>query len=215
MGVPTKLGFNALKCPGEVGEGTIYVEPCDISILRRVRRIIFMRQNGTNPFATAGAALVEATMDIFLALTEINSPNNPYYSPDLWEITKAPGAANIVTSNSNQPDVTNYADSNITFSYANINSDAENELAVTIRSNKKNLQVIFVTENNELVYRATSNLLTENLEFIPLKLATMQDKSSDGVNNNELNTGNIYIQSEKNFNWRLLSLPYNLLSKTQ
>lgn len=211
----TKLGFTPITCPGELGRGKVYVEPCDISILKKVRRILFMRQNGTLPFATVTAALTEANMDAWLALLDTAAPDNVHYTPDLWEITKAPGAANIITSNSNQPDVTNYGDAIITFSFANLNSDDEQDLGVTIRSNKKNLMAYFVTEDNELVYRAVSNLPAEVPSFIPFKLATLQDKSSDGIANNEINTGTLYVKSENNFNWRKVALPYSLLTKIQ
>jgi hypothetical protein len=211
-----KMGFVPYTCPGELGRGSVYVEPCDISVLKKVRRILFMRRNGVNPFTTVADTLIEANMNAWLSLTDAaDAPDNVHYTPDLWEITKAPGAANIITSNSNQPDVTNYGDAIVTFSFANLNPDDENDLAVTIRSNKKNLQVYFVTEDNELVYRAISNLTTEVPSFIPLKLATLQDKSSDGIANNELNTGTMYIRSDDNFNWRKVALPYSLLTKIQ
>lgn len=211
---PYRVGFDAIPCD-VLATGNVYIEECSKQMISNSERLLLFRKNADRPFLTVADFLIEANMQAWLALTDLNKPDNVYYSPRIYDTIKTAGEPNFVVSNSNRSSNPSTNEAEMIINFDNLKADSENDFKVSAEGIKNNAQFFLVTGDNEIIYSARSGLLTAVPDGIPTNVIHFGGKSSNGNNNPELNKLTIKIKHEKEFGWYAIGLPYNLLTLLQ
>lgn len=142
------------QCPAIIGPH-MDKNPCPEKAWKKIRRLLFVRQDWTNPFTGftgAGSIDDEATFDAFYALGVADAPNNGFYTSRIFEQTVAEPVITTVDSNDQRTRVTgNIPFHEMTINFKDLDGLNEEVAYVSLNDNSNNLAVYFVTDNDQLI----------------------------------------------------------------
>lgn len=208
-GITTLYGVDATKCPPQIGK-VLEAFPCPYKY-GNIRRILFMSQSSDFPFTSLALLQSEATWTALLALDIADYPDNALFSPNITEFAKPAVEPTITTSNNGSVSNGGFPPSVITYGLQHSSPTDENQIKQTVEKNEKSMGVLFITDENQIIYRCTSNLLGTVPELIPVNLATFGSKSIEG--GVQTNLGQLHIDHAKEFGWWATNVSWNILAK--
>jgi hypothetical protein len=153
--------LNAADCPFPIGSVNPRTSPCASNDFADIIRVVLKKKSTPNPFTTFLQFETEATWDALLLTPLPFTANSVIYTPDFGDrMQVTPNAPDESVNGWNVKTYSSWKGSDITIPFWNLQANIDAEMYKSIKENPNNLEALFVTRQNQILYLNDPNSLT-------------------------------------------------------